>query len=196
LCFLLCQCLSHALAHMPQFAYSYVLVLLWTYSHIENVCLILHVQPAVNAERLKHLLGHTLALLHKLALLHIWPGVPATAIATGQFYTCAVVTGNGLMCWGRNDEGQLGIGSTSNALSPAVVAGARRPSLQHTGSCLVAHSEAAGSVFGACVWHDAGVHVCVSVLLCLCFHVDHCALVMCACVFGCYVCVRVCMLVR
>ena len=36
---------------------------------------------------------------------------------------CVIVSGGGLKCWGRNDFGQLGIGSTSNRHSPLDVPG-------------------------------------------------------------------------
>jgi hypothetical protein len=48
-------------------------------------------------------------------------GVSAIAIALGTGHTCALVTGGGLKCWGRNDAGQLGIGSTAQQNSPVAV---------------------------------------------------------------------------
>jgi alpha-tubulin suppressor-like RCC1 family protein len=48
-------------------------------------------------------------------------GVSATAISVGESHTCAIVTGGALMCWGRNGNGQLGIGSTSDYHSPVAV---------------------------------------------------------------------------
>lgn len=51
------------------------------------------------------------------------PG-PARAIAAGRFHTCAI-TGNGaLLCWGLNEDGQLGDGSRSNRVRPTPVSGA------------------------------------------------------------------------
>ena len=41
-----------------------------------------------------------------------------TAIASGVTHSCAVPTGGGVKCWGRNDAGQLGDGSTTDALIP------------------------------------------------------------------------------
>ncbi|MBU1242755.1 hypothetical protein KKD52_01840 [Myxococcota bacterium] len=43
------------------------------------------------------------------------------AVATGGGHTCAIKTGNSLWCWGRNQYGQLGIGSTTDKLTPTLV---------------------------------------------------------------------------
>ncbi len=39
-------------------------------------------------------------------------GGPAVAIAARENTTCAIVSGGALRCWGRNGEGQLGLGTT------------------------------------------------------------------------------------
>lgn len=44
-------------------------------------------------------------------------------IAVGATHTCAVTTLGAVKCWGHNNEGQLGNGSTSNALAPVQVQG-------------------------------------------------------------------------
>ncbi len=51
-------------------------------------------------------------------------GVSATAIALGMGFTCAIVAGGGVKCWGNNDYGKLGIGSTTQQTSPVTVPGA------------------------------------------------------------------------
>ena len=46
-----------------------------------------------------------------------------TAIAVGNAHTCAIEAGGGVMCWGNNGNGQLGIGSTDSQTSPVAVPG-------------------------------------------------------------------------
>jgi len=55
----------------------------------------------------------------------------ATAIAAGNFHTCAILDNSSIKCWGLNDSGQLGIGDTNNRVYlgddlPAVDLGAGR----------------------------------------------------------------------
>jgi len=39
-------------------------------------------------------------------------------VATGIGHTCVLTTGKGVRCWGLNDSGQLGTGSTTNRSTP------------------------------------------------------------------------------
>jgi alpha-tubulin suppressor-like RCC1 family protein len=45
------------------------------------------------------------------------------AIAAGEDHTCVLTTARLVLCWGRNDAGQLGSGSTANSPVPAAVTG-------------------------------------------------------------------------
>jgi alpha-tubulin suppressor-like RCC1 family protein len=46
-----------------------------------------------------------------------------SVVDAGNIHTCAISTSGGLHCWGRNDEGQIGDGTTTQRLWPAAVSG-------------------------------------------------------------------------
>jgi alpha-tubulin suppressor-like RCC1 family protein len=50
-------------------------------------------------------------------------GSGVTAIYAGGNHTCAATETGAVMCWGRNDDGQIGDGSTTNRLVPVVLSG-------------------------------------------------------------------------
>ncbi len=51
------------------------------------------------------------------------PNLSATEVHAADFFTCALRTDGGVACWGRNTNGQLGDGTTTDRLSPVDVSG-------------------------------------------------------------------------
>ena len=47
----------------------------------------------------------------------------ATAIAAGQYHTCALITGGTVQCWGHNAHGELGTGTNNDSNVPVTVTG-------------------------------------------------------------------------
>jgi len=45
-------------------------------------------------------------------------GLVFAQVSAGDYHTCAIATGGTMYCWGRNDEGQLGIGASDSAVHP------------------------------------------------------------------------------
>ena len=48
-------------------------------------------------------------------------GAVPVGLAAGDYHTCALLSGGGIMCWGMNNYGQLGIGKTIDLYRPIAV---------------------------------------------------------------------------
>ncbi|MCE1173886.1 MAG: hypothetical protein LWW77_04665, partial [Propionibacteriales bacterium] len=66
-------------------------------------------------------LGDGTTTLQKSPQLVPTLGSGVVSISAGTSYTCAVLTGGAVQCWGYNNAGQLGLGNTTNATTPQPV---------------------------------------------------------------------------
>ena len=65
--------------------------------------------------------GGTANFLSPIAILAFAQGV--LAVAAGGNHTCAITPAHGVECWGENDHGQLGDGTTTDRHQPVAVSG-------------------------------------------------------------------------
>lgn len=57
-------------------------------------------------------------------------GADAKQISTGVGHSCALITGGAVRCWGSNEFGQLGNGTTTTSAKPVSVIGLSRPAIE------------------------------------------------------------------
>src|SRR6185312_2312339 len=76
-------------------------------------------------------------------------GVRASAVSAGGGHTCAIEVDGGAWCWGRGDRGQLGLGTTADAPTPAPLAlpGGATAAAISAGSAHTCAIDGAGSVW-------------------------------------------------
>jgi alpha-tubulin suppressor-like RCC1 family protein len=78
-------------------------------------------------------------------------GRTAKAIAAGGNHTCAILDNSSVMCWGENDQGQLGLGNTTDSLSASAV---------NMGSGITVKSIAAGGNHTCAILDNSSAVMC------------------------------------
>jgi len=75
----------------------------------------------------------------------------ATHLAAGRYHTCALRAGGAVVCWGNNQKGELGDGTTTDRTSPVAVSGLDAATLLTAGAW---HTCGATSAGGVWCWGD------------------------------------------
>ena len=83
------------------------------------------------------------------------PGVSFTAVSAGSHHTCGLTAAGAIYCWGLNDRGQLGDGTTAGKLVPTLVATPQGVSFSSVSSGSF-HTCAVTSAGTAYCWGDNG----------------------------------------
>jgi len=74
-------------------------------------------------------------------------GISFVALDAGGDHTCGLTEDDAVYCWGRNDDGQLGDGSTTSQLQPVPVAGGERFSFVAAGADYTCGLSPAGEAY-------------------------------------------------
>lgn len=82
-----------------------------------------------------------------------------TDLDVGDYHSCAVISGGRVQCWGRNDDGQLGDGTTDTPLGPVDVCapGATPPCLAAAGNVLTGVTDISAGYESTCAVSDEDV---------------------------------------
>ncbi len=88
--------------------------------------------------------------------INLGTGLKARKIFAGHAFTCAILDNDAVKCWGRNNFGQLGVGSTTNLGSSAFQMGDNLPALNLGASGKVV-SLALGSFHGCALFEDGQI---------------------------------------
>lgn len=73
--------------------------------------------------------GDSAGEMASLATVNLGSGKTAVSISAGEDHTCAILNDGTARCWGRNNQGQLGIQSTSGSLGNSASDMASLPSV-------------------------------------------------------------------
>jgi alpha-tubulin suppressor-like RCC1 family protein len=94
-----------------------------------------------------------------LPFVDLGTGRTATAISVGAFFTCAILDGGQVKCWGTNRYGELGIGDNASRGGAPGQMGDNLPTVD-LGSCRTARAVSAGGWGHVCAILDDGQVKC------------------------------------
>jgi alpha-tubulin suppressor-like RCC1 family protein len=84
-------------------------------------------------------------------VLNFGPDVTVRSMNVGTYHSCAILSDNSLRCWGRNSDGQLGLGDTTARLAPSTSV--------DVGTGLIPRQVTAG-LSHTCALFDEGIFQC------------------------------------
>ena len=107
-----------------------------------------------STEELKQFMTEGDRINAELAILRPIPSLAgARSLSLGEYHACAVTSTGGVACWGRNERGQLGDGTTTARDAPVEVVGLSEVTSVAVGH---AHSCALTTQHAVFCWGDNG----------------------------------------